>query len=142
VGPTRCFPNRQFTSFPSQPANSISNLISFPPNVSDVRCTIFKNNYFNEFSSIRAFQRYIICKIPSPFEFFSIFDLFSTQNRVSREEMAAAGGSEGFSVSWDPLSAKGTEWERYCNSGEPGSRGSGPHVIFNEKQTWYTKFTQ
>jgi hypothetical protein len=74
-------------------------LIIFFLDASDAQQTISKTNCFNEFFLVKAFQRYIICKIPSPFEFISIFDLFTAQNQVSREEIAAAGGREGFSVS-------------------------------------------
>jgi hypothetical protein len=76
VEPTQSPLNHQFTWLLFISSNWISHPIYFSSDVSIIQCSIFKINCFNGFSSVRVFQRYIICIFLLPFDPFSISGLF------------------------------------------------------------------
>jgi hypothetical protein len=142
VGPTWCFPHYQFASFPSQTTNSIFYPIPFFSNASDTQCTILKINCFNGFSSSRALQRYIVCKIPSPFEFFSIFLIyFLLKTRVSNGVAVAGKKERGLCPVGSGCSERNEERKVVRLDGLV-ARVLGPIVIINETQGWCAGFTQ
>jgi hypothetical protein len=56
------------------------------------------------FSLLRAFQRYIICKISSPFDPFFNFPI-EFRSKSNQQKIIRNRGEEGeYSVSWGPLS--------------------------------------
>jgi hypothetical protein len=93
VGPTCCSLNRQFAWSLFKSSNWISHPIYFSSDASIVQCSIFKINYFNGFSSVRAFQRYIICNFPLPFEPFTISDHFLL-HKIEQAEKNSHGRRE------------------------------------------------
>jgi hypothetical protein len=58
------------------------------------------------FSSLRAFQWYIICNFSSPFDPFSIFNSFSAQNRVQQGRSCSSREGDEFPVVWGPAAVK------------------------------------
>jgi hypothetical protein len=91
MGPTWCFPNCQFDSFPSQPADSISYPISFPSNASDAQCTKLKTDCLSMFSSSRTFHWYIDCKLSLSILISHPWSSFFCQNRVNRRVLSRRG---------------------------------------------------
>jgi hypothetical protein len=86
------------------------------------------------FSSLRAFQRYKVCKFSSPFDPFPDFYLilwkiFEPAERNSQQKRRR----RVFSL-MGPLVSGRNERGRLWGSDGLGAREPGPHVMFNETQ--------
>jgi hypothetical protein len=106
VGPTWCPLNHQFAWLRFKSLNWILYPIYFSSDASVVQCYIIKINYFNGFSSVRAFQRYIICNFSLPFDPFSIFDLFFCSKSDQQQNISHQQGEKGFLTLWGPVAVK------------------------------------
>jgi hypothetical protein len=110
--------------------------------VSDVQCSILKNNYFNGFSSVRAFQRYIIYNFSLPFELYPIFGCFVLKKIEQQKRITPLEKKAEFLPLWGPLSAKGKKKLSWCGLGRRGAQKPVPQFIINETPRECTKSIQ